>query len=100
MWLIQNYQAVLAEKIFLHVIFWPCIFNQITIFAGKYWVDPNAGDIRDAILVRCEMETRSTCILPMPSQTKQISGNGNTDDVWLSEMDKGMKVNNILIIII
>lgn len=68
----------------------------LKFFSGKYWVDPNAGDIRDAILVRCEMETRSTCILPMPSQTNQISGNGNNDDIWLSEMDKGMKVSIII----
>lgn len=64
----------------------------INIITGKYWVDPNAGDIRDAILVHCEMATRSTCIISMPTQTEELSYDGNENEAWVSEIKGGMKV--------
>ena len=34
----------------------------------QYWVDPNAGDPKDAILVHCDMTSAeaATCIQPKP----------------------------------
>lgn len=32
---------------------------------GFYWIDPNGGLIKDAVKVRCERRTRSTCLYPL-----------------------------------
>lgn len=55
-------------------------------------MDPNEGDIRDAIVVMCIMEKRSTCLLPQPERTPEITYVGNEQEVWLGEMEGGMKV--------
>lgn len=34
---------------------------------GQYWIDPNEGSARDAILVYCQMEEGETCLLPSPT---------------------------------
>lgn len=40
-------------------------FNIINVcFLGKYWIDPNGGVPNDAVLVFCDFETLSSCILP------------------------------------
>ena len=41
------------------------------IFAFQYWVDPNAGDPKDAILVHCDMTSAAaaTCIQPKPDMS-------------------------------
>lgn len=56
-------------------------------------MDPNAGDIRDAILVHCEMSNRATCVLPMPAETEKLISNEKQDEQWLSEMNGGIKVH-------
>ena len=37
----------------------------------QYWVDPNAGDPKDAILVHCDMSSAAaaTCIQPKPDMS-------------------------------
>lgn len=62
-------------------------------FQGDYWIDPNEGDIRDAILVRCDAEKRSTCIFASPTRTREISHVGNEIEVWLNDIGNVPKVN-------
>ena len=35
---------------------------------GHYWIDPNGGVPNDAVLVFCDFETLSTCLLPKVSK--------------------------------
>lgn len=60
--------------------------------SGQYWVDPNEGDIRDAILVHCDLENRATCVLPQPKKSEPIIVIGHEQEVWLGEIKGGMKV--------
>lgn len=64
---------------------------------GKYWIDPNEGDIRDAILVYCDAEKRATCILPNPSRSSEITHITDQQETWLSEIDSGIKVRFIFL---
>ena len=41
--------------------------------SGEYWVDPNAGNPKDAILVYCDMDSLSTCIQPKPTTSDEVS---------------------------
>ena len=59
---------------------------------GDYWIDPNDGDIRDAILVRCDAEMRSTCVYASPSHTPKINYVGNELEIWLNDIEKIPKV--------
>lgn len=61
--------------------------------SGNYWIDPNDGDIRDAILVYCDLKKRATCIIPSPMKSNEISYIGKEPEIWLSEIDNGMKIN-------
>lgn len=61
-------------------------------FVGQYWVDPNDGDIKDAILVYCDMEKKATCIMPKPAQSSEIRYKGRDPEIWLGEIENGMKV--------
>ncbi len=64
--------------------------------SGQYWIDPNEGDIRDAILVYCDLESdkKASCVVPQPRRSGYITYQGNDNDIWLGEMDGGMKVNS------
>jgi len=62
------------------------------VLTGEYWIDPNEGDIRDAILVYCDAKKRATCILPNPSRSPDITHITDQQETWLSEIDSGMKV--------
>lgn len=66
---------------------------HIVTFVGEYWMDPNEGDIRDAILVQCKMETRATCVMPNPERTPEITHIGNEPEVWLGDIEDGHKVS-------
>jgi len=63
------------------------LINKMSMFLGEYWVDPNEGDVRDAVLVRCDQNTKSTCIKPQPDHIGPIDfGNRNSQpEIWLSE---------------
>lgn len=60
--------------------------------SGHYWIDPNEGDVRDAILVYCDMERKASCVLPQPSKTSVVTHPRGEQEIWLSEMKKGIKV--------
>lgn len=60
--------------------------------SGQYWIDPNEGDIRDAILVHCDMEKRASCIMPSPMRSNEISFVGSEQEMWLGEIAGGMKL--------
>lgn len=66
-------------------------------FIGEYWVDPNEGDVRDAVLVQCNQITKSTCVKPQPDHIGPIDfENRNPQpEIWLSEFGyTGQVVNN------
>lgn len=60
--------------------------------SGQYWIDPNEGDKRDAILVYCDMEKRTTCVTPQPHRSKNINYLGDEKEIWLGEVENGMKM--------
>ena len=58
---------------------------------AQYWIDPNAGDPKDAILVQCDMEHKpqpATCITPKPSISGEISYITSERQVWFSDIPK------------
>lgn len=59
---------------------------------GEYWIDPNEGDTRDAILVYCDAKKRATCLLPNPVRSPEINYITDQPETWLSEIENGMKV--------
>lgn len=63
------------------------------LIPGQYWIDPNGGDMNDAILVHCDMDTGSSCVYPKPMQSKDIQYKGKEKEVWLSEMEEGFTVS-------
>lgn len=60
--------------------------------SGQYWIDPNEGDERDAILVHCDMNKLASCVMPQPQRTGHISHVGDDQQVWLGEIKGGMKL--------
>lgn len=54
--------------------------------SGEYWVDPNAGDPNDAILVHCDMEKRATCIMPKPSMSEEVAFTTQERMTWFSDI--------------
>ena len=65
------------------------------MYSGEYWIDPNDGDQRDAILVLCDADTRSTCIFSSPLRTPEISYLNSEPEVWLNEINSTLKVLRI-----
>lgn len=63
-----------------------------TTKSGPYWIDPNEGDIKDAILVHCDVEKMATCVMPSPTKSKQLSYKGNEKEIWIGEMEGGIKL--------
>ena len=64
---------------------------------GEYWVDPNEGDVRDAVLVRCDQITKSTCVKSQPDHIGPIDFENRSPqpEIWLSEFGyTGQVVNN------
>lgn len=58
--------------------------------SGEYWVDPNAGDPKDAILVHCDMEQQATCVQPKPDLSEEFTHITEERETWFSEIpDKG-----------
>lgn len=63
--------------------------------SGDYWMDPNEGDVQDAILVHCDMTTTATCLYPQPNRTPEITYVGEEQEIWVTEVEGGMKVSII-----
>lgn len=68
----------------------------IFTFLGEYWIDPNGGDINDAILVYCDMPTGGSCVYPKPMESDVIQYSGGETEAWLSEMEEGFTVSFIM----
>lgn len=68
------------------------------MYPGQYWIDPNGGDMNDAILVHCDMKTGSSCIYPKPMQSPDIQYKGTEHEAWLSEMEEGFTVGRYLLL--
>ena len=54
--------------------------------SGEYWVDPNAGDPKDAILVHCDMEKQATCITPKPAMSEEVAHITQERMTWFTEI--------------
>lgn len=54
--------------------------------SGEYWVDPNAGDPNDAILVNCDMEKLATCVTPKPSMSEEVVHITQERLTWFSDI--------------
>jgi len=63
--------------------------------SGNYWIDPNEGDVRDSILVYCDIDEKRTCIMPQPARTGELSPRTKESEVWLGEMVGGLKVGMV-----
>lgn len=57
--------------------------------SGEYWVDPNAGSPKDAILVYCDMAKEATCIQPKPSMSEEMTVESSEREVWFSDIPEG-----------
>lgn len=68
------------------------IKNIFLNILGEYWIDPNEGDARDAILVYCDAKKHATCLLPNPVHSPEIIHITDQPETWLSEIENGMKV--------
>lgn len=60
--------------------------------SGQYWIDPNEGDTRDAILVHCDLKKRATCVTPQPKQSSEINYITDEEETWLGEIAGGFKI--------
>lgn len=60
--------------------------------SGDYWIDPNDGDKRDAILVYCDKVKKSTCVSAQPNRSGNIHYVGEEKEVWLGGVRNGMKI--------
>ena len=54
--------------------------------SGDYWIDPNSGTPKDAILVHCDMDTLATCITPKPSISDEVTHITSEREVWFSDI--------------
>lgn len=61
------------------------------LFSGQYWIDPNGGDINDAIMVYCDMPTSASCVYPKPMMSEDLT-HTDRNDAWLSEIENGFTV--------
>lgn len=55
--------------------------------SGDYWIDPNGMDVKDAIMVHCNMDTGSTCVQPKPAMSQEITIASTETDAWIGDID-------------
>merc|ERR1719312_1885756 len=68
--------------------------NHPTKPSGDYWIDPNGNDVKDAIVVYCNMGTGASCIHPKPAKSQQITIMSDEQDMWVGEMEEnGFDIN-------
>ena len=49
-------------------------------------MDPNEGDVKDAIVVHCDMESKATCVLAKPEMSKEFTYQRRARGiVWLGD---------------
>lgn len=62
--------------------------------SGQYWIDPNEGDTKDAILVECDMKRGASCIVPQQRRSSKIRNSAiDAEGVWLGESRDGFKMH-------
>jgi collagen type II alpha len=54
--------------------------------SGEYWIDPNSGTPKDAILVYCDMDTKSTCIMPKPTISDEVTHVTEERETWFTDI--------------
>lgn len=60
--------------------------------SGQYWIDPNEGDVRDAILVYCDVNKGASCVVAQPQRSDHIKADDSDSGIWLGEVQGGLKV--------
>ena len=58
-------------------------------FLFQYWIDPNAGSPKDAILVYCDMSSLATCVQPKPDMSPEMSVETTERELWFSNIPDG-----------
>lgn len=61
-------------------------------FLGDYWIDPNEGDIKDAILVYCDIKKLMTCIRSQPIRSEILNILSEESEIWIGDHVPGFKV--------
>jgi len=57
-----------------------------TLRSGDYWIDPNAGSTRDAVLVHCNAINHETCIYPKsPNMENRKHYEGEDHYIWVKK---------------
>ncbi|XP_065221018.1 collagen alpha-2(I) chain-like isoform X2 [Planococcus citri] len=59
---------------------------------GDYWINPSEGDIRNAILVHCDIEKHMTCIYPRDIRSKTFDISSAKSEVWLGSNNSDFKI--------
>ncbi|XP_065221020.1 collagen alpha-1(II) chain-like isoform X2 [Planococcus citri] len=59
---------------------------------GDYWINPSEGDIRNAILVHCDIEKHMTCIYPRNIRSKNFDISSAKSEVWLGSNNSDFKI--------
>merc|ERR1712223_1921230 len=54
--------------------------------SGEYWIDPNSGNPKDAILVYCDMDKLATCIYAKPTTSNEVSHITQEREVWFTDI--------------
>merc|ERR1719249_418424 len=60
--------------------------NHPTKPSGTYWIDPNGNDVKDAIMVECNMETGASCIHAKPTTSQEITILSKEPDMWVGDI--------------
>merc|ERR1711962_1631342 len=50
--------------------------------SGDYWIDPNAGTTKDAVLVHCNATNYETCIWPKMPTMEEMNGEETNQYLW------------------
>ncbi|XP_065216475.1 collagen alpha-1(III) chain-like [Planococcus citri] len=66
--------------------------NDPTSPNGDYWINPSEGDIKNAILVHCDIQKRTTCIYPRKNLSEIFDISSATSEVWLGSNNSEFKI--------
>jgi collagen type II alpha len=53
-----------------------------TLPSGDYWIDPNSGNTKDAVLVHCNATNYETCIWPKAPMVESVDIEESGEYVW------------------
>lgn len=62
---------------------------------GLYWIDPNSGNIKDAIEVYCHIQSGETCVSPKTVEFKSRAYEAANPGMehWFHELENNEKVS-------